>query len=145
MDEKKSPATIDEYIALYPEEVRARMSRLRQVIREAAPEAQEKISWQMPTFVLHGNLIHFAAFKSHIGIYPAPTGILAFEDELAQYPKSKGAIQFPHGKPIPYELIGRIVRYRAEENTREAEAKTAAKAAAKAAKQQKRTSQADPV
>jgi uncharacterized protein YdhG (YjbR/CyaY superfamily) len=125
MEEVKVTFTsVDEYIINYPPEVQERLNMLRKVIREAAPEAQEKISWQMPTYVLYGNLVHFAAFKNHIGFYPAPTGIEAFKEELSQYKGAKGSVQFPLSKPMPYELIRRIVEYRVVENTKEAEAKS---------------------
>jgi uncharacterized protein YdhG (YjbR/CyaY superfamily) len=115
--------TIDEYILMYPENIRSILNELRNVIKNSAPDAVEKISWQMPTFVLHGNLVHFAVHKNHIGFYPAPSGIEAFSDELKNYKTSKGAIQFPLDKPMPFELIGRIVKYRAAENLRWAEEK----------------------
>jgi uncharacterized protein YdhG (YjbR/CyaY superfamily) len=124
MEEGKVTFTsVDEYILNYPPEVQERLNMFRKVIREAAPEAQEKISWQMPTYVLYGNLVHFAAFKNHIGFYPAPTGIEAFKEELSQYKGAKGSVQFSLSKPMPYELIRRIVEYRVVENTKEAEAK----------------------
>ncbi|MDF2539161.1 MAG: hypothetical protein K0S76_2182 [Herbinix sp.] len=117
MEENKvTYQTIDEYIASYPQEIQDIMIKLRNVIKEAAPKAQEKISWQMPTFALYGNLVHFAGHKNHLGFYPAPNGIEAFWQELTEYKQSKGAIQFPYNKPIPYELIGRIVKFRVEEN-----------------------------
>ncbi len=118
-----TPNTIDQYIAGLPLDVQHILQQIRQTIREAAPDAQEAISYQMPTFKLHGNLVHFAAFKQHIGFYPTPSGIEAFKDELAPYASSKGAVQFPLGKPVPYALISRIVAYRVEENL----AKVAAK------------------
>lgn len=111
-----SPATIDEYIALFPQDVQVILNRIRAIIREEAPQAQEKISYQMPTFYLNGNLVHFAAFKRHIGVYPTPTGIEAFQDELAAYKWAKGSVQFPLDQPIPYELIRRIVQFRVAEN-----------------------------
>jgi uncharacterized protein YdhG (YjbR/CyaY superfamily) len=110
------PTTIDAYIARFPDEVQAVLSKIRAVIREAAPEATEKISYQMPTFYLNGNLVHFGAHTDHIGFYPTPAGIEAFQEELAQYKGAKGSVQFPLDEPMPYELIGRITRYRAEEN-----------------------------
>lgn len=113
--EKNAPATIDEYIAGFPPEIQERLRTLRQVIREEAPEASEAISYQMPTFKLNGNLVHFAAFKNHIGFYPTPTGIEAFAADLAVYQTSKGAAQFPHGQPLPLDLVRKIVRYRLEE------------------------------
>ncbi len=124
MEENKGTFTsIDEYILQFPPEVRETLQTLRQVIKEAAPEAEEKINYQMPTFVLHGNLVHFAAYKSHIGFYPAPSGIEAFKEELSEYKSSKGAVQFPIKKPLPYELITRIVKFRVAENISRAEDK----------------------
>ncbi len=86
------------------------------MIKEAAPEATEKISYQMPTFYLHGNLVHFAAYKKHIGFYPSPSGIEAFKEEISSYKWAKGSVQFPLDKPIPYELIRKITIYRVKEN-----------------------------
>jgi uncharacterized protein YdhG (YjbR/CyaY superfamily) len=111
-----TPSSIDEYIAQFPAEIQQKLQEIRAVIHAAAPEATEKISYQMPTFCLHGNLVHFAAFKKHIGFYPVPSGIAAFEEELAPYKRSKGAVQFPLDEPIPTELIGRIVQFRVAEN-----------------------------
>lgn len=116
--------TIDEYIRQFEPEVREKLERLRAVIKEAAPDAVEKISYQMPTFYLYGNLVHFAAFKTHIGFYPAPSGIEAFNEEIAKYKWAKGSVQFPMEQPIPYELIGRVVRFRVAENIRIHEEKT---------------------
>lgn len=117
MDEKKSAfTTIDEYIALYPEDVQQILSKIRAVIHAAAPEATEKISYQMPTFYLNGNLIHFAAYPHHIGLYPTPNGVEAFEEALSKYPQGKGSVQFPLDQPIPYDLIDEIARFRAEQN-----------------------------
>ena len=115
--------TIDEYILNFPPETQEILNTLRKVIKEAAPDALEKISWQMPTFVLHGNLVHFAAFKNHIGLYPAPSGVQSFELELSQYKSGKGSIQFPIDKPLPYDLISRIVKFRVIENIKKAEEK----------------------
>ncbi|MCL6460191.1 MAG: DUF1801 domain-containing protein [Gorillibacterium sp.] len=124
MEENKiTYGSIDEYISQFTPEVQEKLEAIRKVIKEAAPEAEEKISYQMPTFVLHGNLVHFAAFKNHIGFYPAPRGIEAFKDELSQYKGAKGSVQFPLEKPLPYELISRIVRFRATENIERAEGK----------------------
>ena len=109
--------TIDEYIASFPENIREILRKMREAIREAAPEAEETISYRMPTFRLHGkNRVYFAGFKNHIGFYPVPSGIEAFKKELAPYKQGKGSVQFPLDKPIPYELVKEIVRYRAEEN-----------------------------
>jgi uncharacterized protein YdhG (YjbR/CyaY superfamily) len=122
-DDQPAPQTIDEYIAGFPDDVQQILQQIRQTTREAAPEAQEVISYQMPTFKLHGNLVHFAAYKKHVGFYPAPSGIEAFKDELAPYASSKGAVQFPLDQPMPCNLISRIVIFRVAENLARAEAK----------------------
>lgn len=122
MEENKIES-IDEYIMQFTPEVQEILSTLRSVIKESAPDAGEKISWQMPTFTLHGNLVHFAAHKHHIGFYPGSSGIEAFKNELSGYKGSKGAVQFPIGKPIPYELIREIVKFRVAENIKEAKGK----------------------
>jgi uncharacterized protein YdhG (YjbR/CyaY superfamily) len=114
---KRHFETMDEYINTFPEDVRAILNELRQIIREAAPEAEETISYQMPTFRLNGNLVHFAAFKNHVGFYPTPTGIEAFKDELSPYKGAKGSVQFPIDQPLPLSLIRRIVAYRVKENS----------------------------
>jgi len=109
--------TIDEYIETFPKDVQAILRKMRQTIRDAAPGAVEAISYQMPTFKLNGrNLVHFAAFKSHIGFYPIPSGIEAFKEELSPYKQGRGSVQFPLDKPVPYDLVERIVRYRVKEN-----------------------------
>jgi uncharacterized protein YdhG (YjbR/CyaY superfamily) len=108
--------TIDHYINSFPEEVKTILFKVRETIKNSAPNAEEKISYAIPTFTLNGNLIHFAAFKNHIGIYPGPSGINAFKKELTEYKTAKGSIQFPFNKPIPYNLIAKIVAYRVEEN-----------------------------
>jgi uncharacterized protein YdhG (YjbR/CyaY superfamily) len=115
--------TIDEYILQFSPEVQEILTNLRKLIKEAAPDAQERMSWQMPTFVLHGNLVHFAAHKNHVGFYPAPSGIEAFKNELSEYKGAKGSVQFPYKKPMPYELISRIVKFRVAENVKDAEEK----------------------
>ena len=115
--------TIDEYIMQFPTEVQETLKTLRKVIKEAAPEAEEKISYKMPTFTLHGNLVHFAGYKNHIGLYPTPSGIEAFKEELSKYKGAKGSVQFPIKEPLPYELIIKIVKYRVIENVRKAEEK----------------------
>ncbi|MDX5297916.1 MAG: DUF1801 domain-containing protein [Gammaproteobacteria bacterium] len=112
----KKYTTIDEYIADFPEDVQAILHEMRRTIRAAAPDATEAISYQMPTFKLNGNLVHFAAYPHHIGFYPAPSGIEAFRAALAPYKVSKGAIQFPLDQPIPYDLVSRITAYRVAEN-----------------------------
>ena len=109
-------STIDEYIAAFEPEVQVILSTIRNIIRELAPEATEKISYQMPTYYQNGNLVHFAAFQKHIGFYPTPSGIEAFQEELARYKNAKGSVQFPLNQPIPYDLIRRIVLYRLEES-----------------------------
>ncbi len=117
MDEKKrSFKAMDEYIDTFPENVKTILNRLRQTIKEAAPDAKETINYQMPTFTLHGNLVHFAAFKTHIGFYPTPSGIEAFKKELASYKSAKGSVQFPIDQPLPLPLIRKIVEYRVKEN-----------------------------
>lgn len=121
--DQASPTTIDEYIAGFPPEIQQLLQEIQMTIRQAAPDAEETISYQMPTFRLHGNLVHFAAFKSHIGFYPAPTGIEEFKAELSAYKGSKGAVQFPLDKPMPLDLIRRIVLFRVQENLAKAEAK----------------------
>jgi uncharacterized protein YdhG (YjbR/CyaY superfamily) len=107
---------IDSYIASFPEETRALLKQIRTTIRKAAPEAKEIINYGMPTFTLKGNLVHFAAFKNHIGFYPTPSAIEAFKKELSVYEGAKGSVQFPLAKPIPFDLISRIVEFRVKEN-----------------------------
>lgn len=108
-------ANIDEYIAQFPEEVQGKLQELRQTIRNAAPYAKESISYQMPTFKLKGNLVHFAAYKNYIGFYPAPSGIEKFKKELSVYKGAKGSVQFPIDKQLPLKLIEKIVRFRVKE------------------------------
>lgn len=108
--------TIDDYIANFPAEVQAILQKIRLLIRQAAPDAEEAIKYQIPTFALKGNLVHFAAFKQHIGFYPTPTGIEAFKQELSGYEGAKGSVQFPLDQPIPYDLINNIVKFRVAEN-----------------------------
>jgi uncharacterized protein YdhG (YjbR/CyaY superfamily) len=108
--------SIDEYIAFFPEDIQKTLQGLRATIRAAAPGAEEKISYDIPTFVLKGNLVHFAAFQKHIGFYPTSSGILAFKRELADYELARGTVRFPLGKPLPLELISRIVKFRVAEN-----------------------------
>ena len=111
-----SPTTIDEYISNSAQDIQEVLEKIRTVIKTAAPDAEEKISYQMPTFFLNGNLVHFAAFKNHIGFYPTPSGITEFNEELSPYVTAKGSIQFPLDKPIPYDLIGKITAFRVGEN-----------------------------
>jgi len=118
-----APATIDAYIAAFPDDVQAILQQIRRAVHEVTPEATEAIAYGMPTFKLHGNLVHFAAFKNHIGFYPVPSGIEAFQEELAAYKQGKGSVQFPLNRPMPYDLIRRIVEFRVRENTARAAAK----------------------
>jgi len=115
---KISFSSIDEYISTFPQEVQLILEELRAVIKASAPDAEEKISYQMPTFTLKGNLVHFAAYKKHIGFYPTPSGIQAFKEELSIYEGAKGSIRFPIDKPLPLELISKIVKFRVAENLR---------------------------
>ena len=108
---------IDEYIDRYPKDVQAKLRKIRSTIRKAAPDATEAISYQIPTFKLGGNLIHFAAFPNHISLFPTSSGVAKFQKELAGYETSKGTIQFPLDRPIPYGLITRITRFRVKENS----------------------------
>ena len=121
--DKTTPKNIDEYIAGFPKEVQEILEKIRLTIRNAAPAAEERISYQLPTFTFKGNLVHFAAFKKHIGLYPTPSGIEKFKNELSAYEGAKGSVQFPLDKPIPYELISEIVKFRVKENLGRAEAK----------------------
>jgi uncharacterized protein YdhG (YjbR/CyaY superfamily) len=116
-------STIDEYIAQFPEDIQKKLQELRAAIKASAPDAVEKISYQMPTFFLKGNLVHFAAFKNHIGFYPAPRGIEEFKDELSAYEGSKGTVRFPLDKQIPLDLVGKIVKFRVKDNLEKAEAR----------------------
>ncbi len=118
-----SYTSIDEYIALFPKNIQKILEELRATIKASAPGAKEKISYQIPTFDLNGNLVHFAAFKNHIGFYPTPSGILAFKKELSIYESAKGSVQFPLDKPIPLKLVSRIVKFRVAENLKKDEAK----------------------
>lgn len=120
---KTPPQNIDEYIALFPKDVQEILEKIRITIKKAAPTAQETINYQMPTFTLHGNLVHFAAYKNHIGFYPTPSGIENFKKELSVYEGAKGSVKFPLDKPIPYTLIGKIVKFRVKETLKKAEAK----------------------
>ncbi len=121
--DKAGVGSIDEYIAAFPEETQKILQEIRATIKAAAPEAVEKISYQMPTFFLNGNLIHFAAFKNHIGLYPTPSGTEAFKAELSVYESGKGSIRFPIDQPMPLKLISEIVRFRVAENQKKAEKK----------------------
>jgi len=113
---KKQPKTIDEYIQTFPEEVQIILEKMRQTIRKAAPEAEEAISYQIPTFKLNGNLVHFAAFKNHVSFFPTARGVEAFKKELSRFKGSRGTVQFPLGRPVPYDLVRKITVFRRKEN-----------------------------
>jgi uncharacterized protein YdhG (YjbR/CyaY superfamily) len=117
------PKNTDEYIASFSPEIQSILEKIRLTIREAAPDAQEKISYQIPTFALMGNLVHFAAFKKHIGLYPPVSGDEKLKADIAPYQGEKGNLKFPLDKPIPYTLIGRIVKFRVKEQLERAESK----------------------
>ena len=119
--ESNPPQTVDDFIAGFPAEIQSILQQIRSIIRETVPDAEEVISYKMPTYRLHGNLVHFAAFKHHIGFYPAPTGVEAFEEELAPYQHAKGSIRFPLDRSIPYDLIRKIVEFRVKENIEKAQ------------------------
>ena len=120
---QQKPTTIDEYIADFPANVQPQLEKVRTAIRKAAPKAEEAIKYMMPTFVQNGNLIHFAAWNSHIGLYPGSKPIAEFKDELAKYEISKGTVRFPLDKPIPYGLIGKITKFCVKRNEERASAK----------------------
>lgn len=115
MTKKKQIKTIDEYIAKFPEDVQDILEKIRQVIKESAPDAEETINYQIPTYKLKGNLVHFGAFKNHIGFYPTPSAMDEFKKELSLYEVAKGSVKFPINKPIPYGLVKKIVKYRVQE------------------------------
>ncbi len=111
------PNQIKDYIAQFPRDVQEKLNSIRKMIFQIVPEAEETISYQMPTYKLNGNLFHYAAYKNHIGFYPTPSAVEKFEKELTEYKHAKGSIQFPLDKPLPMELIERIMRFRVAENT----------------------------
>ena len=117
---KKDISTIDEYIADFPQDVQKLLQQVRATIKKAAPKAEEKIGYGIPTFTLNGNLVHFGGYKNHIGFYPAPAGLKAFEKELAPYLAGKGTAQFPIDKPLPLGLISEIVKFRVKQNLEKA-------------------------
>lgn len=119
----EKPATIDEYISSFPADVQEILQKVRETIKTAAPQATEAISYGLPTFKLEGNLVHFSAFKAHLGFYPVPSGLEQFKEELAQYKGGKGSVQFPFDQPMPYALITKIVQFRVTENIAKASAK----------------------
>lgn len=112
----KKVETIDEYISEFPKDVQAILKRIRTTIKKAAPDAEEAIKYQIPTFVQNGNLLHFGAYKTHIGFYPTSKAIVKFKKELSPYAGAKGTVRFPLDKPIPYDLIGRIAKSRVQDN-----------------------------
>ena len=114
---------IDDYIADFPADIQKLLEQVRGTVKKAAPDAYETIKYAIPTFALNGNLVHFAAFKNHIGFYPAPTGSEAFKKELSIYKSGKGSVQFPLDKPMPLDLITKIVKYRVAENLKKAKIK----------------------
>lgn len=115
-DQKPSFASIDEYISLFPAEIQTKLQLIRKTIKQTAPEAIEKISYQMPTFYLNGNLVYFAAYKTHIGFYPTGNAIKVFENDIKDFKTSKGTIQIPLDQDLPLELIKKIVAFRVAEN-----------------------------
>lgn len=114
---------VDQYISQFPSDVQIKLQSLRQIIRDSAPNAVEKISYKMPTYAEHGNLVHFAAYSKHIGFYPGASGIEAFKKELSRYKGAKGSVQFPLDQPLPEELIRRIVEFRVQANVEKAREK----------------------
>jgi len=121
--DQTAPKNIDEYIAGFPADVREILEKIRMTIGRAAPDAEEKISYRMPAFTLRGNLVHFAAYKNHIGLYPAPTGTVEFNKELSVYRAAKNSVRFPLDRPIPFDLISQLVKFRVKENLERAKAK----------------------
>jgi uncharacterized protein YdhG (YjbR/CyaY superfamily) len=113
--DRKSYENIDEYIAGFPEDIQSKLQQLRKAIKKAAPQAQETISYGMPAFKLNGVLVYFAAFKNHIGFFPTSSGVEAFKKELTPYAISKGTIRFPLDKPIPFDLVEKVVKFRLNE------------------------------
>jgi uncharacterized protein YdhG (YjbR/CyaY superfamily) len=125
--ENSKATSIDEYIKLWPLEIQKKLSKIRKLIKETVPEAEEKISYRMPMIYLNGVLVYFAAFKNHIGFFPTVSGVKAFKAELKEFKCTKGTIQFPYDKPIPFDLIKRIVVFRAGENSTKLKTKKAKK------------------
>lgn len=121
--DRSTPQSVEEYIAGFPAEVQEILQQVRETVSEAAPDAEEAIKYGIPTLTLEGNLVHFGAFKKHIGFYPTPSGLEQFKDELAGYEGSKGAVRFPLDRPIPFDLIREIVKFRVKENLERAAAR----------------------
>ena len=120
---KTAVNNIDKYIAGFPPEIQKLLKQMRLTVAKAAPAVEEAIRYAIPTFILHGNLVHFAAFKNHIGFYPAPSGIEAFKKEVAEYEAGKGSLQFPLDKPLPLGLVTKIVKYRVAQNLEKSKSK----------------------
>ena len=133
-----APENIDDYIERYPDNVQKILQKIRKTIQKAAPDAVEAISYHIPTFRLNGNLIHFAAYQHHIGLYPRPRGVKEFEKEMARYEGGKGTLQFPLDEPIPYELITRITKYRVQKNVEAAAAHARSRKRVASSKKKKR-------
>lgn len=115
--QKTKAENIDDYMLQFPKDIQKLLKQMRSTIKKTAPKAEEAMKYGIPTFVLNGNLVHFAAYKNHIGFYPAPSGLLAFKKEIARYKSSKGAVQFPIEEPLPLDLISKIVKFRVAENS----------------------------
>jgi uncharacterized protein YdhG (YjbR/CyaY superfamily) len=130
MDPKSdAPLTVDSYIDRFPEEVQAKLKQMREIIKAAAPEATERIAYQMPAYEWNGPVVYFGGFKSHIGFFPTGEELVGLDAELAHYKRSKGTIQFSLSEPIPVELVEKIVRFRLESNQKKMESKKAARKA----------------
>lgn len=114
---------IDDFIAKYPPDVQQILQKIRGIVREVAPEAQEKLNYGIPTFTLNGNLVHYSAFKNHVGFYPTPSGMEKFKTQLSKYEGAKGSVKFPLDQPIPYELIRKITEFRVKEQQAKARKK----------------------
>jgi len=119
----KKPSNVDEYIATFPEKIQSKLQQLRATVKNAAPQAEEVISYSMPAFKLHGTLVFFAAHTNHIGFYPHGSGIEDFRVQLSGYKVSKGTVQFPFDEPLPLDLIAKIVQFRLAENLQRAKEK----------------------
>jgi len=113
---KVVPETVDQYIAAFPADVKKRMQQLRKTIKAGAPNADEVISYQMPGYKYFGMLVYFAAYKNHIGFYPGTGGVLEFYKKLSSFKSAKGSVQFPNDRPIPYEVISKVVKFRVKQN-----------------------------
>jgi uncharacterized protein YdhG (YjbR/CyaY superfamily) len=127
MEPGKRPGSFEEYIIAYPSSIQDRLQKIRSLVKKAAPDAEEKISYGMPAFTLQGMLLYFAAHTKHIGFYPFTTAIAAFREELSEYKTARGSIQFPNEKPLPVKLISQIIAFRVAENKMKAELKASSK------------------